>query len=74
VARRKTVIPYVYDLTIQMKVSPITGVNLERLVAVDHVMPSHALLLERTKRNPTVIDATRKVCAAASLYSFLSRI
>jgi len=60
----KKVIPYVFNITLQLKASEIT--NKDELKSVHELDPrktypvDKALLMERTKRNTSVIDATRK--------------
>jgi len=57
----KSVIPYLYDLTIQFRVSELPLEELPNLTELDNLTIHKALLLERTKRDRTRIDSTRKV-------------
>lgn len=56
----KPVIPYLFNLTVQFKVSEIGGGDLERLSALVGMPVDCGLLLERTKRNSKRQDSTRK--------------
>jgi len=57
----KSVIPYIYDLTIQFRVTEIDLDTLSILSDIDNLTIHKALLLERTKRDRTRVDSTRKV-------------
>ncbi|KAG8343095.1 hypothetical protein TRVL_06069 [Trypanosoma vivax] len=58
----KTVIKYVYNVTIQLKVSEITDLSvLQGLKDVDGMVPAKTFMLERTKRNIENTDSTVKV-------------
>jgi len=57
----KSVIPYIYDLTIQFRVTEIDLDTLNILSDIDNLTIHKALLLERTKRDRTRVDSTRKV-------------
>eukprot|EP01065_Artemidia_motanka_P012832 TRINITY_DN17085_c0_g2_i1.p1 TRINITY_DN17085_c0_g2~~TRINITY_DN17085_c0_g2_i1.p1 ORF type:complete len:412 (+),score=142.65 TRINITY_DN17085_c0_g2_i1:55-1236(+) len=59
----KPIIPWVYSLTIQMRVSVLSDAQCRELSAVlcGGLPLCHGLLLERTKRNESYIDSTRCV-------------
>jgi len=57
----KNVIPYVYDLTIQFRIHELSQETLAKLSEIDNLEIHKALLMERTKRDRTRIDSTRKV-------------
>ena len=57
----KQIIPFLYNLTIQFKVSQLPHECLEALRKELNVPFSHGILLERTKKNKTKIDSTAKV-------------
>lgn len=57
----KNVIPYVYDLTIQFRIHELPADVLPSLSEIDNLQIHKALLLERTKRDRTRLDSTRKV-------------
>eukprot|EP00051_Salpingoeca_urceolata_P027401 m.481355 g.481355 ORF g.481355 m.481355 type:complete len:384 (+) comp22138_c0_seq1:262-1413(+) len=57
----KSIIPYVFKITIQFRVSELGPEDLDALGAIDGVPVHYALLLERTKRNKTYQDGTLKV-------------
>lgn len=58
----KTLIRFIYSITIQMKVSEITDSNvLLNLKEIDGMVPAKALMLERTKKNIMSSDSTVKV-------------
>lgn len=57
----KNVIPYVYDLTIQFRIHELPKEILPSLSEIDNLQIHKALLMERTKRDRTRIDSTRKV-------------
>jgi len=57
----KSVIPYIYDLTIQFRVSEVPADVLPELSKLDNIEIHKALLMERTKRDRTRVDSTRKV-------------
>ncbi|XP_063934707.1 uncharacterized protein LOC135146504, partial [Zophobas morio] len=64
----KTVIPYIYNVTVQLKVSEITSQkDLARLSSLDGAKIDRALIMERTKRNISKFDSTAK---AKSLLSY----
>lgn len=60
----KKVIPYVFNITLQLKASHVT--DKDDLKSIHELCPQQAfpihkaLLMERTKRNIAIIDATRK--------------
>jgi hypothetical protein len=57
----KTLIPFVFKLLIQMKVSVVTEpAALEELGQIAGFQPDRALLLERTKHHRDVVDGTAK--------------
>jgi hypothetical protein len=57
----KTLIPFVFKLLIQMKVSVVTEpAALEELGQIAGFQPDRALLLERTKHHRDVTDGTAK--------------
>ncbi|RNF00212.1 putative aspartate aminotransferase, mitochondrial [Trypanosoma rangeli] len=65
----KTVIRFVFSITIQMKVSAITdSVALQKFRDVDGMVPAKVLLLERTKRNIHKMDSTVKVRSVLLYY------
>lgn len=59
----KKVIPYVFSITLQLKASEVTDeADFKTLLDLDRrstFAPQKALLMERTKRNIQVLDATR---------------
>merc|ERR550534_2279875 len=57
----KNVIPYVYDLTIQFRIHELPKEILPSLSEIDNLQIHKALLMERTKRDRTRLDSTRKV-------------
>jgi hypothetical protein len=57
----KSVIPFIFSMTIQFTVSVIPQELLPSLFVLNKVPVHRALLLERTKRNPQLQDATAKV-------------
>lgn len=57
----KTLVPIVWKMTIQFKVSEICVDKAAAIGAVDDVPPDKVMLLERTKRNIHKTDGTRKV-------------
>ncbi|RNE97825.1 putative aspartate aminotransferase, mitochondrial [Trypanosoma conorhini] len=65
----KTVIRFVFSVTIQMKVSEVSDpALLERFRDVDGMVPAKVLLLERTKRNIHKLDSTVKVRSVLLYY------
>lgn len=60
----KKVIPYVFSITLQLKTSEVTDKDeFKSLMDLDPrstFAPDKALLMERTKRNINILDATRK--------------
>ena len=64
----KTVVKFVYSLTIQMFVTEITDPEvLFSLKESDGMVPTKVLVLERTKRNPAKGDSTTK-CKSVLMY------
>lgn len=57
----KSVISYIYDVTIQFRVSKVPEDLLPSLTEIDNLPIHKALLLERTKRDRTRQDSTKKV-------------
>jgi len=57
----KSVIPYVYDLTIQFRIHELPEKDLKSLSEIDDLPIHKALLFERTKRDRSRVDSTRKV-------------
>jgi len=57
----KTIISYIYDLTIQFRVTEIPESEMASLSEIDDIPIQKALLLERTKRDRTRQDSTKKV-------------
>ncbi|ORC89859.1 aspartate aminotransferase [Trypanosoma theileri] len=65
----KTVIKFVFSVTIQMKVSEINDPEvLAKFKDIDGLVPAKAILLERTKRNIQKIDSTIKVRSVLLYY------
>ncbi|PWV20572.1 hypothetical protein C3747_6g387 [Trypanosoma cruzi] len=65
----KTVIRFVFSVTIQMKVSEINDPEvLNSFKDVDGMVPAKVLLLERTKKNIHKIDSTVKVRSVLLYY------
>jgi hypothetical protein len=57
----RPLIPYIYSLLIQLRISEITDpAVLRSLAQVDGFVPARALLYERTKRDKTKVDMTVK--------------
>jgi len=64
----KTIIPWVLSVVIQLKVSEITDpATLKELAVIDGIVPCHAVLMERTKRDISKLDSTVK-CKSVLLY------
>jgi hypothetical protein len=58
----KTIISWVLSVVIQLKVSRITDkATLRQLSCIDGLVPSYAILMERTKRDVSKHDSTLKV-------------
>jgi len=57
----KTIIPYVFKITLQLKSSELTMEQMNPIAAIDGFPGQRALLMERTKRNTKQVDSTRKV-------------
>nr|CCC92248.1 conserved hypothetical protein [Trypanosoma congolense IL3000] len=58
----KTIVKFLYSVTIQMKVSEITDPEmLCRFKDVDGMIPAKVLMLERTRKNTACSDSTLKV-------------
>ncbi|KAH9582343.1 hypothetical protein LSM04_007725 [Trypanosoma melophagium] len=65
----KTVIKFVFSVTIQMKVSEINDQDqLAKFQDVDGLVPAKVILLERTKRNIHKMDSTVKVRSVLLYY------
>lgn len=59
---QKTLIPMIWKMTLQLKCSQIDPMFCEKLAALDGGIPiDNAICMERTKRDKTVLDATRKI-------------
>jgi len=56
----KTIIPWVYYMTFQFKCTVLAEHKLPGLTRIDNCPVHKAILLERTKRDKSVQDATRK--------------
>jgi len=56
----KTIIPWVFNMTIQFKVSVLDPKHYPSLSQIDNCPVHKAIILERTKRDKTVQDATKK--------------
>eukprot|EP00123_Amoebidium_parasiticum_P022147 comp8100_c0_seq1/m.3583 comp8100_c0_seq1/g.3583 ORF comp8100_c0_seq1/g.3583 comp8100_c0_seq1/m.3583 type:complete len:318 (-) comp8100_c0_seq1:251-1204(-) len=56
----KTIVPWIYNITIQLKASTLAPQKLGPLSQMDDYPIHHGILMERTKRNAAVVDATRK--------------
>jgi hypothetical protein len=64
----KTIVKFVYSLTIQMYVTEITDPEiLFSLKESDGMVPTKVIVLERTKRTPSKIDSTAK-CKSVLMY------
>eukprot|EP01062_Namystynia_karyoxenos_P006004 TRINITY_DN12097_c0_g1_i1.p1 TRINITY_DN12097_c0_g1~~TRINITY_DN12097_c0_g1_i1.p1 ORF type:complete len:615 (+),score=134.05 TRINITY_DN12097_c0_g1_i1:93-1847(+) len=67
----KVIVPYVFKMTIQFRVSEVPEAALESLRVISYGLPIHkAILLERTKRDVKAQDATKKA-KSILLYHFL---
>ena len=57
----RPIIPHIYRMTIQFRVSEVVGTDLNNLASVFGVHVDKAILMERTKRSvPPKVDATAK--------------
>jgi hypothetical protein len=64
----KTIIRFVFSVVVQLRVTPLTDPQvLEHLSVIDGIIPTHAYLLERTKRDVSKTDGTVK-CKSVLLY------
>mmetsp|Transcript_21386 Transcript_21386/g.33236 ORF Transcript_21386/g.33236 Transcript_21386/m.33236 type:complete len:271 (-) Transcript_21386:20-832(-) len=57
----KTIIKYIYKLTVQFKISRISGSTVDSLSKLLGCEFSHGILLERTKKDTSKVDSTAKV-------------
>jgi len=56
----KNIIPYIFDITVQFKVSSVKKELLPTFTEMAGVPIHKAILMERTKRNKQVVDSTAK--------------
>eukprot|EP00658_Telonema_sp_P-2_P029037 TRINITY_DN22145_c0_g1_i2.p1 TRINITY_DN22145_c0_g1~~TRINITY_DN22145_c0_g1_i2.p1 ORF type:complete len:365 (-),score=98.39 TRINITY_DN22145_c0_g1_i2:304-1398(-) len=66
--QNKTIIKFIYTVLIQMRAGMISDPEaLKQFVSVEGIVPSRAIVLERTKRNIQKSDSTAK-CKSVLLY------